>query len=290
MKQAQESIDVYALVTNQIISQLEQKIVPWQQPWTSSGIPQNLISRNPYRGVNLWLLVSLGYEHNVFITWKQLKVIGGSVNKGEKGQYVVFWKTFEKEHAQEGNQEEQTKKSVLRYYKVFNIAQCSNIPAHFIPPIENQIFSPIAECERIIEDMPQAPLIVNDEEEAYYDPKRDIINMPKPKHFKHTEQYYSVLFHELVHSTGHESRLKRKEITEKTNFASKQYSIEELTAEIGACYLNSLTGIGNTHFKQNVAYINGWLEALKKDNRLIIYASSKGQQAVDFIRNIPLLS
>lgn len=281
-------IDVYALVTNQIISQLEQKIVPWQQPWTIAGIPQNLVTRNPYRGVNVWLLASLGYEHNTFLTWKQLKVLGGSVNKGEKGHYVVFWKTFEKEHSEEGNQDVQTKRSVLRYYKVFNVAQCSKIPEHFLTPVENQPFSPIAECERIIHEMQKAPPILHEQQEAYYDPKRDIINMPETKQFKHPERYYSVLFHELVHSTGHESRLKRKEITEKTNFGSKQYSIEELTAEIGACYLNSLTGIGNTHFKQNVAYINGWLEALKKDNRLIIYASSKGQQAVDFIRNIQL--
>lgn len=283
MEQEKERIDVYALVTNHIISQLEQKIVPWQKPWTTAGIPQNLVTRNSYRGINLWLLASLGYANNSFLTWNQIKFLKGSVNKGEQGHIVVFWKTLERKE----EEDQKTSTSILRYYKVFNIEQCTGIPEHLIPQVPEQIFSPIAECERIIELMENCPLIKHEEAEAYYSPEKDSINMPNPQSFKTNELYYSVLFHELVHSTGHETRLNRKELTAQTNFGSKEYSIEELTAEIGSCYLNSLSGIGTGHFKQNVAYIKGWLDALKNDKRLIVYASSQAQRATDYILNVP---
>lgn len=286
MDQEKERIDVYALVTNQIISQLEQKIVPWQKPWTLSGIPQNLISRSPYHGINLWLLASLGYAQNAFLTWKQLKLLGGSVNKGEQGHIVIFWKPLQAKEGEERGTDDNTSKSVLRYYKVFNIEQCSSIPAHFIPALPSPEFSSITKCERIIEEMQHCPVIRHEEQEAYYDPKRDHINMPQPNTFKSNELYYSVLFHELVHSTGHAARLNRKELVAITNFGSKEYSIEELTAEIGACYLASLTGIGN-HLKQSVSYIKGWLDALKNDKRLIVYASTQAQKATDYILNVP---
>lgn len=287
MDQEKERIDVYALVTNQIINQLEQKSVPWQKPWTNAGIPLNLITRNSYQGINLWLLASLGYSHNAFLTWNQIKFLKGSVNKGEQGHIVVFWKTQEKKEEEEPVEDVKTAKSVLRYYKVFNIAQCTGIPGHLMPARPEAVFSPIAECERIIEGIESCPMIKHEEQEAFYAPLGDYINMPKPESFKSNELYYSVLFHELVHSTGHEKRLHRKELTARTNFGSKEYSIEELTAEIGSCYLNSLTGIGTGHFKQNVSYIKGWLEALKNDKRLIVYASGQAQRATDYILNVP---
>lgn len=137
--------------------------------------------------------------------------------------------------------------------------------------------------------MENCPVIKHEEQEAFYDPQQDFINMSSASTFKSNELYYSVLFHELVHSTGHENRLSRKELVARTNYGSKDYSIEELTAEIGSCYLNSLTGIGTGHFKQNVAYIKGWLEALKNDKKLIIYASAQAQRATDYILNVPPL-
>jgi len=282
MNQEKVKIDLYSLVTNQIISQLEQKIVPWQKPWTNASIPQNLITRNPYRGINLLLLASLGYSQSYFVTWKQLKLLGGSVKKGEKGQIIVFWKPIEaKELPQEGV-DVKVSKSVLQYYKVFNIEQCSSIPQHFIPKPTIE-FSSIDACEKIVNGMANRPVIEHKRQEAFYNPTKDYINMPKPETFKNSERYYSVLFHELIHSTGHESRLNRKELIARTNFGAKDYSIEELTAEIGACFLNSITNIGNSHFKQSVSYIKGWLDALKNDKRLIFYASTQAQKAVDYM-------
>lgn len=90
-------LDVYEMVTNQIIELLEAGTVPWQKPWTETGVPMNLISKRTYRGINLWLLLSLNYERNFYLTWDQLKKVGGSVNKDEHGHVVVFWKNVKKQ-------------------------------------------------------------------------------------------------------------------------------------------------------------------------------------------------
>jgi antirestriction protein ArdC len=274
---------VYELVTNRIIELLEAGTVPWQKPWTDAGIPMNLISKRPYRGINLWLLLSLNYEQNLFLTWDQLKKIGGSVNKDEHGHIVVFWKKANKE-PEDGEQEGKAKTvTMLRYYKVFNIAQCRDIPTSLIPELINTESDPILECEAVINHMPNNPDFRFKENKAYYHIGDDYINMPKKKSFKTIEAYYTTFFHELVHSTGSEKRLGRKTITEMAEFGSEPYSIEELIAEMGAAYLCSYTGILDKELQNSVAYLQGWLTKLKSDKRFIISASGQAQKAVDFI-------
>lgn len=280
-------LDVYELVTNRIIDLLEAGTVPWQQPWTDSGVPMNLISKRPYRGINLWLLLSLNYERNLFLTWDQLKKLGGSVNQGQHGHVVVFWKNVKKhpeELVEDGNPKTVP---MLRYYKVFNIFQCRDIPKEMIPEFIKEDVEPIHECEAIIQNMPGCPAIKHKENKAFYHIVEDYINMPKKKSFKSIEAYYSTFFHELVHSTGSEKRLGRKTITEMSEFGSEPYSIEELIAEMGAAYLNSYTGILDKELQNSVAYLQGWLEKLKGDKRFIVLASGQAQKAVDLVLNRP---
>ncbi|MEK7585809.1 MAG: zincin-like metallopeptidase domain-containing protein [Patescibacteria group bacterium] len=278
-------VDVYKIVTDRIIELLEQGTVPWQKPWTDAGVPANLLSKRPYRGINLWLLLSLNYERNLFLTWDQLKKIGASVKKGEVGHVVVFWKTVKKGD----NLEEETKKTapLLRYYKVFNVEQCKDIPEGLVIPLIQREHDPIAECEAIVTGMPQCPAIKHKEQLAFYHIEEDYINMPKKKSFKGIEGYYTTLFHELVHSTGSEKRLNRKTITEMAEFGSEPYSIEELVAELGSAYLSSFTGILNAGIQNSAAYLNGWLAKLKNDKRFMVQASGQAQRAVDFIINQP---
>lgn len=277
-------VDVYKIVTDRIIELLELGTVPWQKPWIDAGVPANLLSKRPYRGINLWLLLSLNYERNLFLTWDQLKKIGGSVKQGEHGQVVVFWKTVKKTDNPEG--EEQKNVPLLRYYKVFNIEQCKDIPEGLVMPLVQREHDPIAECEAIVNGMPECPPVKFKEQKAFYDIIGDYINMPKKKSFKTNESYYSTLFHELVHSTGSEKRLKRPTITEMAEFGSEPYSIEELVAELGAAYLCSFAGILGSQIVDNTAYIKGWLGKLKDDKRFIIRASGYSQKAVDHILNI----
>lgn len=276
--------DVYAIVTEKIIEQLEKGTVPWHVPWHSAGIPCNLISRRPYRGMNLMLLACYGYEQNFFLTFSQLKELGGKVKKDERGHLVVFWKRPEKSEGVEVKDENE-KKAVLRYYIVFNISQCENIPEDKLPSTPYRIPASISACEDIVSNMPKRPVVKFKEHRAYYDPLKDFINMPKQKSFESDEAYYSTLFHELVHSTGHHSRLDRKDLLQMAEFGSEAYSHEELVAEIATCYLQSYTGI-TSQFEQSAAYIQGWLWKLKNDKRFILSASTHAQKASDYILNV----
>lgn len=277
------NIDVYQMVTDRIIERLESGVIPWKQPWTEAGLPQNLVTGKAYTGINLLLLASMGFPRNYFLTFKQIKDLKGSVKKGEKSIPVIFWKWTEKEDRQT---KELKKVSLIRYYTVFNVDQCNDLPEERIPVIENDGKMDVAELEFIIEGMPKRPPIVHKENQAYYHPVKDFINMPKLNNFKDTESYWGTLFHELIHSTGHSTRLNRKEITERTTFGTEPYSMEELVAEIGACYLKSYCGIGSKDFENNVAYIQHWLNKLREDKRMIIFSSAKAQKAVDYILNV----
>jgi len=273
--------DVYTLVTDRIIELLEAGTIPWRKPWSEKGLPQNLISKRYYRGINLMLLNSLDFSSNLFLTWKQLKTISASVKKGEKGTLVIFRKMVEQEVDKNGKTSIESR-SVLRYYKVFNIDQCTDIPSAFLTSDGNKN-EPMQEYARIVTEMKDPPRIIHGEDQADYDPFRDIVNMPRFESFESSEAYYGTLYHELIHSTGHSKRLNRKEIVENYDFGTEMYSEEELIAEIGACYLKSYTGIPITDLPNSAAYIAHWLKVLKNNRRFIVIASGRSQQAVEYI-------
>jgi antirestriction protein ArdC len=210
--------------------------------------------------------------------------VGASVKKGEKGTMVVFWKHIPQEQQHEKNDQPKVT-SILRYYYVFNVAQIDHLPEVLHIPYPPDTINQLSTCDEIIERMPNCPAIKHGKQSAYYDIAKDYINMPKQGSFCSAESYYSTLFHELIHSTGHETRLNRKALVE-SNGSIVKYSIEELTAEIGACYLSSVSGIANKEFDNSVAYIKGWIAALKNDKRMIVYASGQAQKATDYILQV----
>jgi antirestriction protein ArdC len=279
MDSAKQKIDVYEIVNNRIMELLEQGTVPWQKPWIEPGIPRNVISMRAYRGINVWLLLSLNYSRNLFLTWDQLKKVGGSVKQGEHGHVVIFWKTVKKDDTAEDDKQKNV--PMLRYYKVFNIEQCRDLPENLVPVLAQKEAEPLLDCVRVIDNMPQLPEIKHDVPQAFYNVEGDYINMPKRESFRSMGGYYATLFHELVHSTGHEKRLKRKSITEMSEFGSEMYGLEELIAEMGSAYLCSFANIFMP--QSSAAYIGGWLEKLKRDKRFIIQTSGSAQKAVDFI-------
>ena len=283
-----EHRDVYEIITEQIIGHLEKGTVPWKQPWQEAGIPKNLVSQRPYRGINVWLLSLKGYEKNYFLTMKQANQLGASISKEQPGHIIVYWNYIDEEKKEEngnGKLNGKRKAPLLRYYKVFNVAQCEGIPEHLLGPVQREAY-PIPACEKIIENMPQCPQIRHKENQAYYNALADFINMPKKGSFKSDESYYATLFHELVHSTGHHSRLSRSTLIQMAEWGSEQYTHEELVAEMGASFLESLTGIFQSEVERNAAYIQGWISKLKHDKRFILSASSHAQKAVDFILNV----
>ena len=277
--------DVYAIVTNLIIEKLEQGVIPWKQPWKDIGPPRNLITQRPYRGMNFLLLSTLGYSENEFLTFKQIQDLGGRVKKGEKAHLVILWVWVDEDSNKRMQEVTGRKRPLLRYYFVFNVSQCTGLPTK-PEQLVSKPNDPIEKCEGIVAGMPNRPKIVHDENEAYYHPLADYINMPNIQMFESSKAYYGTLFHELIHSTGHQDRLNRKELVGQTNFGSDLYSIEELTAEIGSCYLTSYAGIAINDLKNSVAYLQGWLNRLKQDKKFIVYATAHAQRAVDYILNV----
>ncbi len=131
--------------------------------------------------------------------------------------------------------------------------------------------------------MPQRPEIRHGEARAYYRPVADTVNMPARSLFPKAEHYYSVLFHELTHSTGHGSRLDRATLRDLLAFGDTNYSKEELCAEMGAAYLCGVASIANETVNNSAAYIQGWLSKLRNDKKLLVQAAAQAQKAADYI-------
>ena len=278
---------VYGIITDQIIEHLKNGVIPWRKPWNyKTSAPQNFISKKPYKGINTFLLSCAGFNSHYWMTFNQAKQKKGMVKKGSKGSIVVFWKRTEsKENKETG--EIKDGYAFLRYYKVFNADQIDGIDFPEVKQVKNE-FNPISICENVVNNMPQKPIIKNGENgRAFYRPSSDIVNMPKPELFRSSQEYYSTLFHELAHATGHQRRLNRKGLTELAAFGSKVYGQEELVAEMGSAFLTGHCGIENTVIENQSAYIQSWLKSLKNPNnvKMVISAASQGQKASDFILN-----
>ena len=271
---------VYDLITERIIAMLEAGTVPWRKPWQAkSGFPRNLVSGKPYRGINVFLLHAMSYESPFWLTFKQAQQLGGTVRKGEKACPVVFWKLLEIEDRESHKIE---KIPMIRFYYVFNTAQCDRLKDIPAPVVETPLSAP-TKPEEIIAFMPQRPEIKYGMHKAFYSPAEDIIAMPDRERFENEAGFFSTLYHEAIHSTGHVSRLNRPTLTESAGFGSNPYCKEELIAEMGAAFLCGQAGIGESTLENSAAYLQNWLEQLQNDKKLIVQAAAKAQKAADFI-------
>lgn len=278
---------VYAIITDRILSLLEKGTVPWHKPWRAGyQAPSNLISGKAYRGINTFILNAASYGSPYWLSFKQAQGLGGNVRKGERACPVVFWKWLEKADPKTGEPE---RIPFLRYYSVFNIAQCENIPADKIPASDTptHTHSPVEAAERIVGAMPKAPEIRHGQGRAFYSPRLDFVGMPDLSAFPAREEYYSTLFHELAHSTGHKERLNRKGVNgsdgDLAQFGSDRYAKEELVAEMGAAFLCGECAIVERTLDNSAAYVAGWLARLKGDAKLVVQAAAQAQKAADFI-------
>ena len=276
--------NIYEEITNRIIEQLEDGIIPWHKPWTgiTSGA-YNRISKRPYSLLNQMLLKYDGE----YATYKQWTELGGKIKKGEKSEIVVFWKIMQVEEEVNGKKE---KKSIplLRYINVFHISQVEGVEPKSIKAVEHK---PIEEAEQIKVDYMNRENIAIKEvitDNAFYSPLRDFIQVPCKEQYADIMEFYSTLFHEMIHSTGHRDRLGRLDHTIKlSSFGTEDYSKEELIAEIGSAFLMNHIGIETIKtFKNSAAYIQSWLRVLKNDNRFIVSASGKAEKAMKYILGI----
>lgn len=275
----------YDTVTARILEQMTQGKIPWVKPWSGStklGETKNLISLKPYRGINAFL--TMGFELPYFLTFKQANDLGLKIKAGSKGTPVVFWGKVQKE-----DEEDDKPGMFCKYYTVFNVSQLESMPDKLKKLIEAS--TPKVELTQIETDEKAEKLLKDskadvrfEQQKAFYSPQLDYINMPLKDSFTAKAEYYSTLFHELGHWTGHSSRLDRKELTESAYFGSHAYSQEELTAELTAAFVCSSLGISTeSSLRNSTAYLQGWMSKLKNDPKLFTFAAQRAQKASDLI-------
>lgn len=204
--------------------------------------------------------------------------LGGHLKENDKkATAVIFWKWLDTPT----QEDEDHVSPMLRYYNVFNLDQIEGIE---VSDDQTIVFTPIERADTVVAGYPKAPPIRHEGSRACYSPPLDTIYMPLKETFISVENYYSTLFHEMVHSTGHKSRLGREGVMDSIGFGTETYSKEELIAEIGSSFLCAETGIERTDLDENTtAYIQNWLTKLKGDKKFVVMASAKAQRAVDWI-------
>ncbi len=280
---------VFEIVTERIIELLKDGTVPWHQPWNPElGMPRSLSTGKLYRGVNVWLLGSSMYASPWWGTYRQIAERDGQVRKGERSTLVVFWKqTVRSARDDETGDETERRGFILRYYRVFNAEQCEGLS---VPDLVTELHDhdPIEAAEAIADGYLEGsgPRLFVGGDRACYSPSLDELRVPRRETFETAEAYYSTLFHEMTHSTGHASRLARKDLLEFHSFGDESYSREELVAEMGASMLSGLCGIDQVTLPNSAAYLSHWVRVLKGDSRLVVTAAAQAQRAADFITGV----
>ena len=282
-----DQTSVYQEVTDRIIEQLERGVVPWRRPWTvnGGGMPRNIVSSRPYRGINVWLLgmaaESQGWGSSLFATFRQWQTLGGHVRKGEHGTRIVHWQVVTIIDDSNGIQREQ-RQFFCRRYIVFNLDQCGGeaLDKYRAKPKSNVEFTSYEPAEETI--AATGARIIYGGSQAFYSLPTDHIALPYKECFDQPQDYYSTALHELAHWTGHSSRLDR--LNTMARFGDHNYAIEELIAEMASSFLTATLGVPNTAAEtRSASYIANWLEVLKNDRRALFHASAAATKAADFI-------
>ena len=287
--------DIYSEVTNAIIAELENGIIPWHKPWC--GVRSGAISHATGKAYSL--LNQFMLKPGEYLTFNQVKKEGGKVKKGAKARMVVFWKVITKQKTDDNGQPVTNAEGqpimehlpFLRYFNVFHIDDCEGIEPKWKDKLPSPNAQPIETAEATLADYVKRSGVGFEnvkQDKAYYSPSSDRIVLPLVEQFPEIAEYYSTAFHEATHSTGHKSRLNRfTGDAAAAMFGSANYSKEELVAELGsACIMHDLGIETKGAFKNSAAYIQNWLQVLRNDKRMIVNAASKADKAARMILNI----
>lgn len=279
-----QGTDIYRRVTEEIIGAIALGAGRFQMPWHSSGAmimePLNVVSKQPYSGINVLILwsrsVHRGYSCPLWGTYNQWKQLGAQVKRGEKATEIVLWRTTTGRDIDGDEEVREPRMLLIRGFSVFNVAQ-----------VEGYVGTPekvLSESERIHASeaffAAQDMKLCHEGNRAYYDVESDRIVIPEFKRFKSPAFYYSTLSHEAIHWTGAPSRLGRELWS---RFGGRAYAAEELIAELGAAFLSARFSLFGETRKNSAAYVYSWLELLRHDKRAIFTAASKAQQAANWL-------
>ena len=285
--------------TDQIIAQIKEGTAPWQKPWKPGerALPENLTTGRPYAGGNsLYLSMAAqarGYTDNRWATFRQIKLAGGYVRRGEKGTQILFFDTQKIVPAKDDQGKPklneagdplytilQRPKPFIRVYTVFNAEQTEGLPKR--PPV-----TPVpdwkvhADADAIIEAS-AVTMKHQAGDRAYYDLRNDQIVLPEPGQFAAAGSYYRTALHELAHSTGHPDRMNRDSLLEAVEGAGARwggpaYAKEELRAEISSMMTAQKISLAHES-KHGAAYVASWIKALENDPREIYRAAADAEK------------
>jgi antirestriction protein ArdC len=281
--------DVYSRVTDKIIAELEQGVRPWMKPWSGNNAGECILlpvrhCGTPYRGINILLLwgeaVAKGYASNKWMTFQQARQLGAHVRKGEHGSLVVYANKITKTEENDEGEEVERQIPYMKGYMVFNVEQIDELPEHYYvrPESKGKKMQLIESAEHFFRAT--GALIQHGGNRAYYAPGPDVIRLPHPEAFKDAESYAATKAHELIHHTGHASRLNREF---GKRFGDDAYAREELVAELGAAFLCVALDITPEIRDDHASYLDHWLTILKADRRAIFSAAAHAQRAVDYL-------
>lgn len=291
----------YEVVTERFIKYIEEnKTLPWRKPWfvvNPDIAPMNYKSKTPYQGVNIFMCLMSGYASPYWLTYKQASEMGGQVRKGELSTPVIRYqppnaekiRAIDDDGSLTDEEKAERKSKLFGFYKVFSVFNAEQIDGIEFPEpekVDTPIleFTPYEQAERTLDSMPNPPHIGYGPARAYYNRMSDSINLPPKELFETVEDYYSTLFHELAHSTGHKSRLNRFADQKTVAFGSRDYSFEELVAELSSSFVMNELGIETKNTELNSAsYLVGWVRAMKSDQKMLLKAMNKAIPATEYI-------
>lgn len=283
------SRDVYQEVTDRIIRLIESGVAQgsdWIKPWATvagEGLPVNAITHKQYRGINVLLLWGAamihGHPTNEWGSFRQWQSRGAMVRKGEHGERIVFFRQYEKDDDEAENGKRRV--LVLRDYTVFNAEQVDGYEPEQLDEDELNDLERIEACETYIGAT--GATIRHGGGRAAYTPGTDSIICPELSRFKSEEAYYSTMFHELTHWTGHKKRLDRQLTGDK---GKAEYAAEELIAELGAAFQCGRLGLSPVAREDHAQYIDNWLSLLRHDKKAIVTASSRAADAAEYLSEL----
>lgn len=267
--------DILEEVNAKILKALESGTAPWAPGWvrTLDARDRNAFSNRPYSGINAIILSLSGYADPRWMTYKQAQEHGGQVRKGEHGTAIVFWSTFiPKDKTNDPNAK---KVMFLKSFTVFNAQQVDGLT---LPELSKD--SQPTPVNDLMATYQNCPKVLVDGKDPCYNPATDTVHLP----FQWVDEAHrvSTTYHELVHSTGHKTRLDR-DMT--GTFGSKSYAREELVAELGSAYCASWSG-RPWHVESTASYLKSWSKRLGEDPMLFVWASSRAFKSAQIILSI----
>ena len=251
-------------ITDRVVASLKQGHT-WKKCFNG------LMGGLPKSGCNIIILAMRGYGSCDWGTYKAWQSKGGQVNKGEKGTKIVFSRpVFDKEDPT------QILFFASRTFTVFNVEQVE-IDGYEYGTEDASDYVDMTDCKLMsFFNAPNAPLLRVGS--PSYAPVSDRINLPNT--FIDEDLANGTIAHEIIHSTGHKSRLAREGVVKFDKWGSHQYSFEELIAELGSLFLCAELGLMTEDTQDNsAAYIESWLKVLKDNPSWIYKASQQASKA-----------